>query len=95
MLKYCLKWETPFKTGFKLPIGRRLRLGGNTMRLVHVQGDLYTGMDTATLLANHNKLKHGPWEEKNLLGLRPKVCITTTTNTAGFFGGLLPFTQIG
>ena len=64
MLKYCLKWETPFKTGFKLPIGRRLRLGGNTMRLVHVQGDLYTGMDTATLLANHNELKHGPWEEK-------------------------------
>ena len=34
------------------------------MRLVHVQGDLYTDMDTATLSANHNKLKHGPWEEE-------------------------------
>ena len=64
MLKYCLKWETPFKTGFELPIGGRLRLGGNTMRLVHVQGDLYTNMDTATLLTNHSKLKQGPWEEE-------------------------------
>ena len=64
MLKYCLKWETLFKIGFELPIGGHLRLVGNTMRLVHVQGDLYTDVDTTTLLTNHRKLKHGSWEEE-------------------------------
>ena len=62
MLKYRLKWETPFKTGIELPIRRRLKLGGNKMKLAHVQGDSYTDMDTATLLTNYDKLKHGPSE---------------------------------
>ena len=60
MLKYRLKWETPFKTGFELPIKRRLKLGGNTMRLAHVHRDPYTDMGTATLLTNYDKLKYGP-----------------------------------
>ena len=64
MLKYCLKWETLFKIGFELPIGGHLSLDGNRMRLVHVQGDLYTDVDSTTLLTNHRKLKHGSWEEE-------------------------------
>ena len=65
MLKYRLKWETLCEIGFELPIGGHLRLDGNTTRLVHVQGDLYTDVDTTTLLSNHRKIKHGSWEKEN------------------------------
>ena len=87
MLKYRLKWETLCEIGFELPIGGHLRLDGNTTRLVHVRGDLYTDVDTTTLLKN-TLLNYKPQKNKtrfvggrNPLGLRPKVSITAITNT--------------
>ena len=52
----------------------------STMRQTRVHGDSYADVETATFLKNYDQIKTRTIQGGNLLGLRPEVYSTTTTN---------------